>query len=156
MSPVFSLVQFIFKEEGCMKLPIAIHKDDGGVYGVIVPDVPGCHSWGETIEEAIDNTREAIYGHLETLLELGESADVTASHLDDLVDAPDYSGAIWAVVDVDLSEIDPTPERVNISLPRFVLRRIDAYRKAHHESRSGFIARVAMNELRDKPEAVPA
>ena len=130
-----------------MQLPIAIHKDDGSVYGVTVPDVPGCYSFGETVEEAISNAREAIYGHLETLLEIVEKQEIKESSIESLVVNPDFAGAIWAMVDVDLSKVDPTPERVNISLPRFVLSKIDSYTKAKHESRSGFLARAAMNEL---------
>ena len=49
-----------------MQFPIAIHKDDGTSYGVTVPDVPGCHSFGDTIDEAIQNAKEAITSHLET------------------------------------------------------------------------------------------
>lgn len=130
-----------------MQFPIAIHKDDGSVYGVIVPDIPGCHSWGETIDDAIRNAKEAIYGHIETLLELGEQADFKASSVQDLIGQEDFAEAIWAMVDVDLSELDPTPERVNVSIPRFVLRRIDSYTKSHHETRSGFLARAAMHAL---------
>lgn len=130
-----------------MEFPIAIHKDDGSVFGVIVPDIPGCHSWGDSINEAISNAKEAIFSHIETLLELGEKADFTTSSIDDLVGNPDYAGAIWALVDIDLSALDPTPERVNISLPRFVLHRIDEYTKAHHETRSGFLARAAMHAM---------
>lgn len=130
-----------------MEFPIAIHKDDGSVYGVIVPDIPGCHSWGDTITDAIRNAKDAIYSHIETLLELGEPADFSASSVDQLATNEDFNGAIWALVDVDLSQLDPKPERVNISLPRFVLRRIDEYTKAHHETRSGFLARAAMHAL---------
>jgi predicted RNase H-like HicB family nuclease len=130
-----------------MKFPIAIHKDDGSVYGVAVPDIPGCHSWGETIDSAIDNAKEAIYSHIETLLELNEPVGFEASAIEDLAKTGSYEGAVWAMVDVDWSELDPTPERVNISLPKFVLRRIDSYTKMRHETRSGFIARVAMKEI---------
>jgi len=130
-----------------MEFPIAIHKDDGSVYGVTVPDIPGCHSWGDSINEAIRNAKDAIYSHIETLLELGEQADFSASSIDDLTGKEEFVGAIWALVDVDLSELDPKPERVNVSLPRFVLRRIDEYTKAHHETRSGFLARAAMHAL---------
>lgn len=132
-----------------MQYPIAVHHEDGSVYGVTVPDIAGCHSWGDTIDDAIRNAKEAIYGHIETLLELGEKADFSASKIETLRTNPDYEGAIWGLVEVDLSELDPTPERVNISLPRFVLRQIDAYTKAHHESRSGFLARAAMHTLAD-------
>lgn len=127
-----------------MQLPIAIHKDDGSVYGVTVPDIPGCFSSGETLDEAINNAREAIYGHLEVLLEEGEGIDLKSSAVESLAKEEVYRGAIWAMVDVDLSALDPKPERVNISMPRFVLRRIDNYVKVHHESRSGFLARAAL------------
>lgn len=130
-----------------MQFPIAVHQDGGSVYGVTVPDIPGCHSWGDTIDDAIRNAKEAIYGHIGTLLELGEQADFTASKIEALKGREEFSDAIWALVDVDLSELDPTPERVNVSLPRFVLRRIDLYTRSHHETRSGFLARAAMHTL---------
>ncbi|WP_254659104.1 type II toxin-antitoxin system HicB family antitoxin [Ralstonia pickettii] len=39
-------------------------------------DIPGAHSRGDTVEEAIRNTREAIAGHLQTLAELSKDVDV--------------------------------------------------------------------------------
>ncbi|MBC7858192.1 MAG: type II toxin-antitoxin system HicB family antitoxin [Burkholderiaceae bacterium] len=54
-----------------MEIPVVIHKDEGSVYGVTVPDIPGCHSWGETVDHAMRNVRDAIYSHVETLQELG-------------------------------------------------------------------------------------
>jgi antitoxin HicB len=42
--------------------------EDGG-YNVSCPALPGCHSQGETQEEAIENIREAIVGCLEILNE---------------------------------------------------------------------------------------
>jgi predicted RNase H-like HicB family nuclease len=130
-----------------MHLPIAIHKDPETIYGVTVPDVPGCFAAGETIEQAMTSAREAIYAHIETRLELGENVDVKASSIEELADDEDYAGAIWALVDVDLSKLDPTPERVNISLPRFVLGKIDAHATARNEKRSGFLARAALSVI---------
>ena len=40
--------------------------------------------------------------------------------------------------------LDDTLERVNISLPRRVLRRLDALARNAGETRSGFIARMAI------------
>ena len=37
-----------------------LSKDEGGGYLVEYPDIPGCMSDGETIEEAIANGREAL------------------------------------------------------------------------------------------------
>ncbi|WP_354682377.1 type II toxin-antitoxin system HicB family antitoxin [Cupriavidus necator] len=130
-----------------MEFPIAIHKEPGTVYGVTVPDIPGCHSWGESIEDAIRNAKEAISGHIATLAELGEQVNITCSRIDDLVAKEEYAGAIWALADVDVSRLDTRPERINVSLPRFVLRQIDMYVEKRHETRSGFLARAALAAL---------
>jgi predicted RNase H-like HicB family nuclease len=41
-----------------------VHKDEGTSYGVSFPDVPGCISAGDTLEEALANAAEALAGHL--------------------------------------------------------------------------------------------
>ncbi|MEW7983382.1 MAG: type II toxin-antitoxin system HicB family antitoxin [Candidatus Sedimenticola endophacoides] len=38
-------------------------------WGVVVPDLPGCFSAGDTLDEAIDNAKEAIELWLETVLD---------------------------------------------------------------------------------------
>ena len=43
-----------------------IEEKEGG-YTVLVPELPGCVSFGETIEEAKENAKEAIELHLENL-----------------------------------------------------------------------------------------
>jgi len=45
--------------------------DDGG-FGVYVPDLPGCVSCGDTVEQAKQMIGEAIHGHLQLLREKGE------------------------------------------------------------------------------------
>lgn len=130
-----------------MEFPIAIHKDDGSVYGVTVPDIVGCHSYGETIEDAIKNAREAISSHIETMIELGEEVDFTCSSIEDLVSREEFAGAVWALADVDVTKLDTKPERINISLPRFVLHKIDSFVEKRHETRSGFLARVALDAI---------
>ena len=56
------------------EIPIAIHQQDNSAYGVTVPDIPGCFSAGDTLDEALENTYEAIHGHLELLAEDGITA----------------------------------------------------------------------------------
>lgn len=133
-----------------MELAIIIHKDEGSVYGVTVPDIPGCFSSGDTISDAISNTKEAIYSHLEVLLESGESVSLNASSIDELAQDPDYQGGMWAFVSVDMSKLDVKPERINISVPRFVLSQIDEFISARHETRSGFLARAALNAIAEE------
>ncbi|WP_020201267.1 type II toxin-antitoxin system HicB family antitoxin [Cupriavidus sp. WS] len=130
-----------------MEFPIAIHKDDGSVYGVTVPDVPGCYSYGDTIEDAIRNAREAIGSHIETMVELGEEVNFVCSSIEELAAREEFAGAVWALANVDVTKLDSKPERINISLPRFVLHKIDTYVEKRHETRSGFIARAALAAL---------
>ncbi len=46
---------------------VIVHPDETGGYWTEVPAVPGCGSQGETMEEAIEMTKDAIEGVLETL-----------------------------------------------------------------------------------------
>lgn len=139
-----------------MEFPVIIHKDEGSVYGVSVPDVKGCHSWGDTIEEALRNTKEAIHSHIEVMLEEGMAFDASPSRIEDLMAQEDYAGGIWALVDVDLSKLDTKPERINISIPRFVLAKLDSFAEGRHESRSGVLARAALRLIAEESkEASP-
>ncbi len=51
---------------------ILLRKEPEGGYTVIVPSLPGCITYGETIEEAIEMAKEAIELYLESLREHGE------------------------------------------------------------------------------------
>lgn len=130
-----------------MLLPIAIHKEPNSVFGVIVPDIPGCHSWGDTMDLAVKNTKDAISGHVQTLIELGDEIDIKPSLLENLVAREEYEGAYWLLVDIDEMTLDTKPERVNISIPRFLLHKIDEYTRNSHDTRSGFLAKAAMKVL---------
>lgn len=49
-----------------------VHKDEGTSFGVSFPDVPGCISAGDTLQEALANAAEALTGHLALMQEDGE------------------------------------------------------------------------------------
>jgi len=51
---------------------VLLRKEPEGGYTVIVPSLPGCVTYGETVEEAIKRAKEAIELYLETLKDLGE------------------------------------------------------------------------------------
>ena len=51
---------------------VIIEPDETGGYVVSCPSLPGCHSQGETIDEALANIREAIELYIEVLEEDGE------------------------------------------------------------------------------------
>lgn len=43
-----------------LHLPILVEIDEDGLYIVSCPLFKGCHSWGETIDEAMENIKEVI------------------------------------------------------------------------------------------------
>lgn len=133
-----------------MLIPVAIHKDTDSLYGVTVPDIPGCFSAGETIEEALSNTREAIVFHLEGMLEDGKAVTVSTRQIEELAQEADYAGATWALIDVDLQRLSLKQTRFNVSWPEYLLARIDAYAEAHHETRSGLLAKAAERYLSEQ------
>ena len=45
---------------------------DEGAYSVTVPALPGCVTWGATLDEAVASAREAIEGHVAALRETGQ------------------------------------------------------------------------------------
>ncbi len=51
---------------------ILLRKEPEGGYTVIVPSLPGCITFGENIEEAIQMAKEAIELYLESLQQHGE------------------------------------------------------------------------------------
>lgn len=86
-----------------MRFPIAVHKDPDSGCGVTVPDLPGCFSAGDTLDEAIESAREAIACHIEGLLMDGEPVPVRTS-LEAHQANEDYHGGVWAIADVDISD----------------------------------------------------
>ncbi len=47
-----------------MKMKIIIHDAEEGGYWAEVPAIPGCATQGETLDELLENVREAIEGCL--------------------------------------------------------------------------------------------
>jgi predicted RNase H-like HicB family nuclease len=90
-----------------MKFPIAI--EPGGestAFGVVVPDLPGCFSAGDTLEEAYTNVAEAIEAWVETTLDAGGTLPAPGS-LQALRRDPELAGWILDLVEVGLSGLYP-------------------------------------------------
>jgi predicted RNase H-like HicB family nuclease len=129
-----------------MNYPVVIHKDKKSGYGVTVPDLPGCFSAGETIEDALEMAREAIECHLEGMLKDGDVLPrprTIEAHRSD----PDYKGGVWALVSVALAGLSGKTKRINITVPERALRQIDDAAKNEGESRSGFLLRAALDYI---------
>ena len=50
-----------------MRLKVILEPSDEGGFTVYVPSLPGCISEGESVEEALENIKEAIELYLELL-----------------------------------------------------------------------------------------
>ena len=129
-----------------MRYPVAIESDSATTaFGVVVPDLPGCFSAGNSLDEALISAEEAVAAWIDATLDAGQAIPRPSS-LDTLRDNPDYAGWALGVVAVDPALLDDTTERVNITLPRRVLKRLDALARAAGESRSGFIAQLTLED----------
>lgn len=130
-----------------MKYSVAIHKDKISCFGITVPDIAGCFSAGASLDEALENTKEAISGHLELLADDGIFAP-KALPIDSYINDPTYQGVTWAYVDVDISAFLGKTEKASVTLPKLLIKKIDEVVSAGSaKSRSAFLAESAMNAL---------
>lgn len=89
-----------------MRYPIAIEpRTNTSDYGVVVPDLPGCFSAGETLEEAIAGAEEAGLAWIDAALEAGDPSP-PPSPLEAIRVNPDYAGWILSVVTIDTGALD--------------------------------------------------
>ncbi len=129
-----------------MHYPIVIEAgNEETAYGVIVPDLPGCFSAGDTLEEAIEGAEEAVAAWMDAALDAGMTIPAP-SPLEAVRANPAYAGWTVALVDVDPVLFDDSYARFNITLPRRIARRLDDLAKAAGESRSSFIAKMTLRQ----------
>jgi len=130
-----------------MFIPVALHKDEHSVYGVTIPDLAGCFSYGDTVEEALANAKEAAYFHIDGLIEDGLFQDLAPSSIETLQAQDEFKDAVWVMLEIDPAKISSQQTRFNVSWPQYLLNRVDEYTAAHHETRSGFLAKAALNAM---------
>jgi predicted RNase H-like HicB family nuclease len=127
-----------------MRYPILIEEgSDTTAFGVVVPDLPGCFSAGDSLDEALDAAREAAAAWIDAALDAGMPVP-SPTKLEDARRLSGYEGWTVGVVDLDQALFDDSIERVNITLPKRILRRLDDLAAARHQSRGAFIADLTM------------
>jgi predicted RNase H-like HicB family nuclease len=125
-----------------IRYPVAIEVgNEKTAHGVVIPDLPGCFSAGDTLDEAFSNAEEAVAAWIDAALDAGEAVPAPSA-LSDVRARPDFAGWVFGFVQVDPAALDDTVDRVNITLPRRVLARLDALAKVKGVSRSGYIAHL--------------
>lgn len=119
-----------------------VHKDTDSAFGVEFPDLPGCFSAADSMEEVLPNAVEALelWFEDEPLVEPRALEAVQADAGEQLA-----QGAFLLAVPVIRN--DPKPVRLNISLERGTLAAIDAAAASRKLTRSAFLAEAARNEI---------
>ena len=81
--------------------------DDFASFGVVVPDLPGCVSAGDSVEEALAMAKEAIEFHLEGMVDGGEAVPNPRPVTEHLQQKADWfcNPGLWAVVSVNMPEL---------------------------------------------------
>ena len=127
-----------------MRYPILIEEGTGTTaFGVVVPDLPGCFSAGDTLDEAVEAAKEAAAAWIDAALDQGMPVP-QPSTLKAVRNLRGYKGWTVGIIDLEQTFFDDTIERVNITLPRRVLRRLDDMARTTGQSRSGLIARLTV------------
>lgn len=119
-----------------------IDKDEGSAYGVRFPDVPGCFSAADTLDEIVPNAIEALalfFEDREIILARGIEA-VREEVAEDLA-----AGAVLMMIPhiSDLRRV----VRVNLSLNKGLLDTLDEAARARGMTRSAFVAKAATREI---------
>ncbi len=115
---------------------------------ICFPDFPGCVSSGKTYTEAMKNGRDALEFHIEGMLTDGEAVpeESASDTLEDFLAKVRGENRI-ALLEVDVP--DGERERINVTMPRYVLQRIDAFAGALNRTRSAFLSEAALAFIRE-------
>ena len=126
-----------------------IEKDADSAFGVWFPDVEGCFSAGETVEEAVANATAALRQHAEAVESAGRRVPAARSVDDVLLDedvvASIESGSVMFAVPL-LADAGRTV-RINISLDKALVDQIDMAATARGLTRSAFLAQAAREKI---------
>lgn len=131
-----------------MRFIAFVHKEPDSCYGVSFPDVPGCTSAGDTLDEALANAIDALSGHIRMMQADGDTlpSPRTLEEISaDPVAAEDMKGAIISAVPLVRDRGSTT--RINVSLDLGLLEAIDGLAKQRSQTRSAFLASAARREL---------
>jgi predicted RNase H-like HicB family nuclease len=84
-----------------MRYPIAIEiGTETAAYGVVVPDLPGCFSAGDTIDEAVSAAEEAAAAWIDATLDAGGIVPAPSS-IEALRGRPEFAGRVFGVIAVE-------------------------------------------------------
>lgn len=121
-----------------------------GGYDIVIPDIPNAFTCADTMEEGFAMAEEVVAAMLSELVldkkpvpnpsPLEQVKGKTADHLLDIDHQP--AGEIIYQL-IPAPNLDASPVKVTISLPKAVLEEIDAHARRTGFTRSGYLAAAA-------------
>ena len=120
-------------------------------YSVFFPDLPGCASAGDTLQEAAQHAEQALQLHLRGIVEDGDAIP-EASELDAIVRDPQVDEMARVLVRASLPDAPSRAVRLNVTLPESLVKAIDRHARTRGITRSGFLAKAAQRALNNASE----
>lgn len=120
---------------------VALIDGTAGAYGVVIPDLPGCTAMGDTVEEALANTVDAMRDWADVTEETGGTVP-TARPVDAVRADPDVVAALAEgamLTTIALVRHTGRPVKANLSLDAGVLATLDAEAKRQGLTRSAMV-----------------
>lgn len=127
-----------------MIYPAYVHLgDEKHAHGVTLPDFDGCFTAADEYSDIPACVQEAIELHFE-----GEDFELPApSDIKELEATGNYEGGVWMLIDIDITKLESRPMRLNVSLPSYVVKKMDNYAAEHHLTRSALIVKATEKYL---------
>ena len=126
---------------------LALVDGDGGAFGVRIPDFPGCHGGGSSIEKAVEDATTALREFAADMVTDGDPIPAPRSWDDNKSDM-DASGEPWGIaVYIPLLLDKARPVRANISIDAGLLDAIDTAAEERGLTRSAFLASAARDKI---------
>jgi predicted RNase H-like HicB family nuclease len=132
-----------------MNYVAVIEKEPDSAFGVWFPDVEGCFSAGDTLDEAVANAAAALRQHAEAVESAGRRVPLARS-IDEVLGDEDVTasvegGAVLFAVPL-LADAGRTV-RINVSLDKALVDQIDTAASARGLTRSAFLAQAAREKI---------
>jgi predicted RNase H-like HicB family nuclease len=125
-------------------------------WDVVFPDFPGCVTQGDTPQQAMENAVEALALHIEGMIE--EGLDLPPSRVDEplsgwVLEIPmqEKPEPVRALIHL---EVPGETLRINITMDKALLERLDAAAGKEGTTRSGFLAQAVREKLQRAHEPV--
>jgi predicted RNase H-like HicB family nuclease len=122
-----------------------------GVYAVLFPDLPGCNSQGDSLEEAFSMAVEALAGHLECMVDDADAIPEPSAKTEALTKLRERAATLdmgdlpegTELYPVQSPNLDSQIRKIAVSFSQYKLDMIDRKAKAAGMTRSGFLSAAA-------------